>query len=437
MEGLAAIHRSTAIYRLPMAPSPPPKSQIPDIKIDNNKEFWDYIIRKKIRRTDLLICLQDFLIFEWFPRSPGLYHTEEGSRSREKAKSFIISKGPDYVLYSRDGKTSMLQGGIGNVRLAPIDLREGEYNFVSASSSPDCCQGVAVAIPVDLYNTIIEEITLKGAVTRSLYGRLAIIPNDLSEVYDGLSVPKIYFKVFDLKASTKKVRSSQLNVNVAVSFIGKQENESRIYATYSNFNPSKKSALGESVKWMKDFYVEKLHYGRIITDFDQIISHFDDAPFSLARVMNLHLDERSLKNLGMSWSFIAGLMTMQKNLVVNIQHMENNKYKVENSNIAALGDHAQAKDFSQQITTSNDIDLPNLANELAKLRAAAKAEATLDEHDEAIGNLASAEKAAKSGDKSKTMQFLATTGKWTLEMATKVGVPLAVAALKESLNLPK
>jgi uncharacterized protein YjbI with pentapeptide repeats len=57
------------------------------------------------------------------------------------------------------------------------------------------------------------------------------------------------------------------------------------------------------------------------------------------------------------------------------------------------------------------IDLPALANELGQLRSALRKEASEPEHDEALGAVASAEKAAKQGDGPKALEYLKAAGK--------------------------
>jgi hypothetical protein len=60
------------------------------------------------------------------------------------------------------------------------------------------------------------------------------------------------------------------------------------------------------------------------------------------------------------------------------------------------------------------------------------------EHYVAIGAIASAEVAAKSGEQSKVTQALSalgTAGKWALNTATEIGVKVATEALKAQVGL--
>jgi hypothetical protein len=101
----------------------------------------------------------------------------------------------------------------------------------------------------------------------------------------------------------------------------------------------------------------------------------------------------------------------------------------------AVGPGAHAHDNTfQQIQAGAGIDLPKLAEELGRLRAAMKGAPTdTPEHDEAIGAVAGAEKAAAKGDGSAALQYLKSAGEWTLGIAEKIGVDLAVEALKRAM----
>jgi hypothetical protein len=99
----------------------------------------------------------------------------------------------------------------------------------------------------------------------------------------------------------------------------------------------------------------------------------------------------------------------------------------------AVGPGARAHDnVFQQI--QGGIDLPKLAEELGRLRNAMKDEATgTREQDKAIGVVADAEEAATKGDGPAILQYLKSAGEWALGIAEKIGVPLAIEALKRAM----
>lgn len=108
------------------------------------------------------------------------------------------------------------------------------------------------------------------------------------------------------------------------------------------------------------------------------------------------------------------------------------------SQAGAVGPNAHAHDMSfnqnyAQIDSS--INLLQLADELSRLQKAMMKEATEAEHSIAIGEVAKAEKAAKTKDVSKVTEHLKSAGKWSLDIASKIGVPIAVEVLKKSLGI--
>jgi len=119
-----------------------------------------------------------------------------------------------------------------------------------------------------------------------------------------------------------------------------------------------------------------------------------------------------------------------------IELIMGDKYQAVQAGAMGPGAHAHDINFSQvwnQLSAS--FDLTSLANELSKLRVYLKEKATDAEHDITVGSLALAEQAAKKGDGSKTLEYLAKTGKWVLDAATQIGATLAAEAIKKSLGM--
>ncbi len=106
--------------------------------------------------------------------------------------------------------------------------------------------------------------------------------------------------------------------------------------------------------------------------------------------------------------------------------------------IGAQGPKAHAYDLTfNQIwnQVSDRINLSKLAEELAELRLKLKKDATEPEHDISIGAIASAESSAKKGNGPETLELLSKAGKWALDVAIKIGIPVATEALKTALGL--
>ncbi len=89
----------------------------------------------------------------------------------------------------------------------------------------------------------------------------------------------------------------------------------------------------------------------------------------------------------------------------------------------------------QQAWTNSNVDLAALAAEFERLRRELRADGGTANHDVAVGQIAAAESAAKNGDQAGVITALKSTGKWVLGVAEKIGVGLAVQAIKSATGL--
>lgn len=112
------------------------------------------------------------------------------------------------------------------------------------------------------------------------------------------------------------------------------------------------------------------------------------------------------------------------------------KYDIKGQT-GAVGAEAHAHDmtFNQNWNeNNNEINLPALAAELSKLRLKLRDEATEAEHYSSMGAIASAESCAKKGDRPRALEYLSKAGKWALDIAEKISVPVATEALKVAVS---
>lgn len=108
------------------------------------------------------------------------------------------------------------------------------------------------------------------------------------------------------------------------------------------------------------------------------------------------------------------------------------KYDIKAENVGAIGDRAHAENFTQ---VSQPAGGGSLAADLEKLRGAMLKEASESEHYAAVANVKAAEEEAKRGDENKALEYLKKAGQWTLEIATKIGVPIAIEAIKKQTGI--
>jgi hypothetical protein len=112
------------------------------------------------------------------------------------------------------------------------------------------------------------------------------------------------------------------------------------------------------------------------------------------------------------------------------------KYKITGGQQGAVGDGATASYFNQVWTTNGaQINLAQLATELAALRSALDAHVKDETHRTAANEVALAEQSAKAGDGPRVLEHLKKAGAWFWDVATKIGIGVATAEAKTALGL--
>jgi hypothetical protein len=114
-------------------------------------------------------------------------------------------------------------------------------------------------------------------------------------------------------------------------------------------------------------------------------------------------------------------------------------YQVINGGTVSMGDtyNVATNVLSQQVwlDLQGQVDLSSLADELAALRKTMREKATQPEHDVALGEVASAERAARSNDGATVLERLRSAGKWAFECASEIGVSLVAEVIKKAMGI--
>ena len=241
--------------------------------------------------------MHDVLLSEWFPRSPGLFHTPEAAIRREDAthrlmvltnrqrERYARSNPPGPDVFDLHGKYQMLAGGIGCLRLNRRASADGPLWFMSASSTLFAEEGVPVALSDDLYEQHIDEITERGVLPCTVTGKLMLLPDSLLTLFeDYRGVPRVYIHVERIEAGRHTALEGGLDpiVSAAVLFTS-GERQDQMNATYMNFVPGRIGTLDRRLPWLEE-YVQDLHGGTVVTDFDEQATRFPHAVFSLRKV---------------------------------------------------------------------------------------------------------------------------------------------------------
>lgn len=139
-----------------------------------------------------------------------------------------------------------------------------------------------------------------------------------------------------------------------------------------------------------------------------------------------------------SWleSFHQGL-SMSKTFFTSYLPLDNSSatfnVRVESSSGFVIGNHNNLQDviFNQGLSQQ---DMIKLADELSTLRAEMKSKSQTPEEDIAIASIASAEIAARKGDKTNVLENLKNAGKWAFDVATNIGVSIAAKAIEQLIK---
>jgi hypothetical protein len=201
------------------------------------------------------------------------------------------------VIYTPKGKNSMLQGGIGCIRLKSLEIvGRGTAWMIGASFSDSPDQGVPVMIGNADYRKIRDELHDKGCVNCDLVGRTRYIPERYRDLFSARSgIPRLYIEISALRRH--RPDNAPVNVSVAASFLSEFEGQPHIYASYVTFDPGLKGAFHKARDWLRDVYVEELYQGQIITDFDQRAPAYADTLFSLDDVLRSSSLAKQIKKL--------------------------------------------------------------------------------------------------------------------------------------------
>ena len=248
-------HVGTANYLLPAAQL---TRSHPDVIFATNEEIWNAILPPlELLHANVNARLDSFYLFEWFPRSPGLFHTLEGKQARQVAENFRQrvpvarllprqkidqnadpDQGRDFLeIYDPYGKIAMFQGGIGCVRLRSKPVGLEELWFMSASSSGVAHEGFPVAIPDHLYRDCIDDIRRFGAIRCTIRGKLRFLPEPLVQLYRGYrGVPQLYLLAEEVEFARRTKEGRGLFVTVGVSFLSNFEGQRKMYASYATFD---------------------------------------------------------------------------------------------------------------------------------------------------------------------------------------------------------
>ena len=327
-----AIHASVATGSLIIGDERPVLSEPVRVYRDN-EQYWNDLLGERARGR-LRIKLTDFYLMEWLPRSPGLFHTEGSADLRNIAfrelypltdteREFYLGTNPESPeVYTVRGKQGMLDAGLGCFRLKDKYTSDGRLWFLGATSSLIAHEGLVVALTNSEYERVIDDVIEHGALRCTITGRLSFIPDNLSRMYGTYaSVPMLYVHVDRIEpaAGSSGRPDRQPLASGAVTFkrSGEDRFDREFESAYIEFTAGRGGSLRRRLPWLA-YYVEEMHNGVILADFDEQMRRYAGAAFSLIKVSGGMLDRAEMNAaLGAGEGvYIDRLMVMQGNLNV-------------------------------------------------------------------------------------------------------------------------
>lgn len=151
------------------------------------------------------------------------------------------------------------------------------------------------------------------------------------------------------------------------------------------------------------------------------------------KIVNLYGREPDMYQ---QFSLIDDKNMIQINQIFQGETIMRDKYEAGQVGTQGPNAHSQDMTFNQIWNQdTNNLDLVTLKNDLSTLRKVMEQEASTAEHYSEIGAIANSEIEIEKGNGAKALEALSKTGKWSLSIAEKIGVGIAVVAIKNSLGI--
>ncbi len=402
------------------------------LDINRNIEIWSKCIYEEEIYATKQVRLNNFHVFEWFPFSPGLFYTDNAKFHRNKAFHNIARMDDDLIVFNPHGKAHMVNGGVGNIRLKPRYIEERDSYFMTACSTPVCHEGFPILVPRDSYSLIIDEIKELGVATCTIEGEMRFLPSELKSLFQTYrDVPQLYLhveKITKMQKTSLQVLDS-LKVSVAVSFEGVFDKKEGVYWTYVNFNPANREEVRVRIDWLENRYVQRDYHGKIITDFDEQMKRFEDAEFSLEKIMNGQLTQKEANDFVNK--YLQGQSNSQQYFKQYFYIEELNMTKYENINLQNSIFAAENAIVSGVINVreTGQSDVADAITKLSEiLKQAPQEQLALEQKAEALDLLKAITENAGKSSPSKTILKALSTGLWEIiknvEPITSVATPL-------------
>lgn len=266
------------------------------------------------------VVLRNFYLTEWIPLSPGLYFTPDASESRKYAKK-------SYKIFSREylplGKSYMVLGGIGCLRLKPRKINNKDYFILGATANGIAHEGIPVLCTEDIYLNLINGIKENGKINVDLKGTVQLLPIEKAIIKQDdryhKECPKFCIVLSDLSIKNS-IFPKSLYITIAITFSAYYSNYSLGYFahkgklhrlekswSFCTFTPDPYGRnLKQGVEWLLG-YTKRYSESKvppIFNDFDELFEHFPNATeFPLNKIGTNNIDAELLAKYAEYYGF--------------------------------------------------------------------------------------------------------------------------------------
>ena len=265
-----------------------------DLTFLSDSDFWKTFLNTQHLSSMRWVKLIGFQISDWFPRTPGLYHTKAAGSYRA-SNNIYLRNVDEAQFYTPAGKSRLLKGGIGTIRFKPIrvsSISDEEHWLCTATSDGYVHSGIPLAIP----NGLMGQIDFEANFT--IVGQVKFLPNVLEPYFSHMTrIPQIYLLVDTLQRMSKEAEMPYITPMVFFASDWDEAREEGVpgFTSFVICRGASVSELDDAAEWL--FQYAKRYKGEITTNYDQQRPTFEDAPFSLQNLMAGNVDRERLKSL--------------------------------------------------------------------------------------------------------------------------------------------
>lgn len=256
---------------------------VPDQEFSSNEDFWKSFITGQAKAM-CWVKLNNFRITDWYPRSPGLFYTENAKWHRQQSERYRREEN-GVVFLEPYGKINMIEGGLGSIRFK-TQLIDGEMNWLCTATSDTFCHS---GIPLAISEYLMRQIDLESGSRFTITGQVCFLPDSLQPRFSHvLRIPQIYVRIEKVEEVSKDFQP--IFITPMVFFTN---SERRDHVTYMTCHANDFAELDRAANWL-EWYATK-YEGEIITNFDEQRPTFDTAPFSLQKLMTYRTDSEYIQ----------------------------------------------------------------------------------------------------------------------------------------------